>query len=140
MTRDHIVATARSYLNVPFRMRGRNRQGLDCVGLLYCTLTDLGMEIEDIQDYTSDPQAAKINYVLDRYTDPASIKELRQGQIVKLRQSVLPMHLGILSRDQATGRMNVINANLKNRKVVEQDLINEWASMVLAVREIKGIV
>lgn len=135
--RSAIVAAAREYLGVPFRYHGRNRLGLDCVGLLWVTTRDLGYEIDDNTSYTRDPQGELINAKLEEISDPVPTNELRLGQIVKLRQSVYPMHVGILGRDQ-WGRFTVINANIKRKAVIEQS-ISEWASLIMGVRELKGV-
>lgn len=137
VTRDMVVAQARSYLGAPFRFRGRNKAGMDCVGLLYAVGTDLGFKIVDIKDYTRDPEPEKIALVLELYTDPKPLEPLLPGMIVKLRQSIYPMHLGFIGRDPY-GRLTVINANMKKRKVVE-DPVAEWGGMFISVHDIKGI-
>ena len=47
VTGQMIVDAARTYLGVPFRHDGRNRDGIDCVGLVVCSLRDLGIDVTD---------------------------------------------------------------------------------------------
>lgn len=135
--RDDIVRVARSYMNVPFRMYGRDRTGVDCIGLLYCIGTELGIEVEDYTDYKNTPEPAKLQKFLEYYTRTTVSKPPRNGQVLKLRQLVFPMHVGILVVDK--NRFSVINANIK-RKCVVEDSFDTWKSLVLEHREIKGVV
>jgi len=43
LRKAEFVEAARSYLGVPFRHLGRNRNGLDCVGLVLCAAHDVGL-------------------------------------------------------------------------------------------------
>lgn len=137
MTRDEIVAEARTYLGVRFKMRGRNRMGLDCVGLLIVVAQSFGQKITDRTDYSmKQPFEVALNSHLKAHSNPAPLKPFRHGQIVKFRQSVLPMHLGIITLD-GTEPM-VIDAHVKKKKVVEEPL-RLWSNLILELREFKGV-
>jgi cell wall-associated NlpC family hydrolase len=43
MNPDTVIAEARSYVGVPFRHQGRDRRGLDCVGLVLVVGQTLGL-------------------------------------------------------------------------------------------------
>lgn len=52
LTRDKFVTVARSYIGTPYHAHGRVRgAGVDCSGLLYCTLCDCGLAYRDCTDY-----------------------------------------------------------------------------------------
>ena len=40
-TRQQIIEAARSYRNTPFRTAGRNRRGIDCIGVPLCVARDV---------------------------------------------------------------------------------------------------
>jgi cell wall-associated NlpC family hydrolase len=56
-TADDVVTAARSWLGVPFRHQGRDRRGIDCVGLPVVILQELGAVESDfeIRDYPRTP-------------------------------------------------------------------------------------
>lgn len=135
-TREQVVNAARTYLGVKFRMYGRDRTGLDCVGLLYCVASDLGFSPENFTDYTTAPESVKLQKMLDKYTYAVGHNPPRTGQVLKLRQYIFPMHVGILVVDGA--RLSVINANMSRKKVVE-DTFQDWEKLVMEHRELKGI-
>lgn len=134
--RDEVVKAARTYLGVKFRMYGRDRSGVDCVGLLYCVMHDLGSKVEDFTNYTRGPEVDKLNNALDSYSYHVPNNPPRTGQVLKLRQFVFPMHTGILVIEN--GNKSVINANIKKGKVVE-DSWNDWKQLVMEHREIRGV-
>src|SRR5690606_263123 len=67
-TREQVINSARTYLGVKFRMYGRDRTGVDCVGLLYCVARDMGCEPENFTNYTNAPESVKLQKMLDTYT------------------------------------------------------------------------
>jgi hypothetical protein len=135
-TRDDIVKSARSYIGTKFRLYGRERTGVDCVGLLYCVGHDLGINIKDNRDYTTNPEPRKIQAVLEAYTRPAPAGVPRNGQVLKLRQHIFPMHLGFLVVEN--GRLSVINANMHLKRVVE-DPWESWQHLVREHRDVSGV-
>jgi hypothetical protein len=62
--RAAIVRAAKSYLGVRFRHQGRDRTGLDCVGLVVRVCNDLGMAVTDTLDYKRAPDAAVFRRIL----------------------------------------------------------------------------
>ena len=50
-----LVDSARKYLGVPFRHRGRSASGLDCAGLGWIAYRDLGIELPDVRAYGREP-------------------------------------------------------------------------------------
>lgn len=136
-TREDVVKIARSFKDARFRQCGRLPHAMDCVGLIVLTGRELGLEIEDASTYTFDPKPKFFMEHVRKQSVKADRKRLRHGQICLFRQSVFPMHLGILTMDGPTP--TVINANLIKRKVVEQPY-SEWRDLLIEVRDYKGIV
>lgn len=136
-TRDDIVAAARAYLGVRFRLKGRNRiEGIDCVGLLALVARDIGMEVKDSVGYTSNPDPDLFREIITSQTKPGNVNNLRSGAIVMFKQAVFPIHAGIIVVEG--GQMSVINANLKQKKVVEEPW-RVWQPLLLGVREFPGV-
>lgn len=136
-TLDEINAEARKWLGVKFKKGGRDRFGVDCIGLLVNVGRNCGLEIEDTVQYSFEPEPEKFSELVYGQTDPRSFKDMKPGLLVLLRQTIFPMHTGIISRDNY-GRLSIINANLRERKVVEQQL-GDWDDLIIAIRSYKGL-
>lgn len=138
-TREEIVAEARKWIGVKFKRGGRDKMGLDCVGLLTVVGRGFGYVIEDVTSYDFEPKPNLFLDTIRRQTEDVPgwmLKSPLPGQIVLLKQSIYPMHCGIIGRN-STGP-TVINANLLKRKVVEQPIV-EWQKDLLELREYPGV-
>jgi len=136
-TFQDIVVEAKSWLGVRFKKGGRDRMGVDCVGLLVNVGRNVGLEIDDSIDYSFSPEPAKFQNLVYGQTVGLPAQGLRPGSIILLRQSIFPMHTGILSRDEH-GRLTIINANLHKRQVVEEPYA-DWKDKVIGIRSYKGV-
>lgn len=138
VTRQQIVDTARSYIGTPFRKGGRDRNSIDCVGLLICIHHDLGLPIEDSTEYQFNPISN--NSIITKFVfgqaDFVDGLSPRHGQIGVMLDNRFPMHFGIIAKDG--GKTTFINANTKIRRVVEQDF-NDWRDKLSSLLEIKGV-
>ena len=138
ITRDQIVETARSYLGVRFARSGRDRnRGIDCVGLLTLVGRDLGLDIKDIINYDFEPRPDEFLRIIRTQTNPVPMGVFRPGTVVLLKQSIYPMHCGILARTD--DGLTIINANLHKRKVIEEPIAN-WRKDIIELRDYKGII
>lgn len=137
MTRDEIVSAARSYLGVRFRKGGRSRTGLDCVGLVTLVAYDIGYEhVKDVTCYDFEPHPNLFLDTIRSQTNPVMGLIPKPGNVVMLRQSIYPMHCGIIGQNQSG--LTVINANLHMRSVVE-DPISNWKDMIIELRDYRGV-
>ena len=138
ITRQQVVDTARSYIGTKFVRSGRSKTaGVDCVGLLTVVGRDLGLDIRDILNYDFEPKPGVFLDIIRSQTDYHPMGSFKPGTIVLLRQSIFPMHAGIIGRD-ASGA-TVINANMRARKVIEEP-IAKWRSEIIELRDYKGLV
>lgn len=135
--RAQILREAKTWIDVKFKKGGRDRLGVDCVGLLVNVGRACGYTIRDTIEYSFSPEPAKFIDLVYGQTNAADPNDLRVGNLLLFRQSVFPMHTGILSKDHY-GRLSVINANAIERRVVEQPLA-KWQNEIIAVRDYKEI-
>lgn len=138
VTREHIVTAAKSYEGVRFRHRGRDRSGIDCVGLLVAICTDLCLPVTDFQNYKRVSDAETFRDMLLGQTDQSSAGALNDGSIVLLRQAFYPCHCGIISITGERCPM-IIHAAINRREVT----VEPWSELVhdlSYVREFRGIV
>lgn len=125
---EDVVVEARTWIGVRWRHQGRDRDGLDCVGLpIVCALKLRGLKIPT-NDY---PRASTDNQMIEicrQYLEP--VADMQPGDVVVLgfgRQR----HMAIIG-DYPSGGLSLIHAYLPNRKVVEQRLDDVWAGRILA--------
>lgn len=137
MTRDDIVTTARQYLGTRFHKGGRTKAGLDCVGLITLVAYDIGYKhVDDVTYYDFEPRPDEFLKTIRSQTNPVIGLVPKKGNVVMLRQSIYPMHCGIIGQNQSG--LTVINANLHLRKVVEEPISN-WQNLIIELRDYRGI-
>lgn len=136
MDRNGIVTAARSYLGVKWRHRGRDRTGLDCIGLLLVTGKALGLDLQDTDlQYHRHPDFELFKDMIRRQSRLGSLNDIRHGSILMLNQGAIPCHCGIATLD---GKPAFIHAALMRRKVVEEPLSVHFGNLV-EVREFNGV-
>lgn len=85
-TREQIADKARSLIGTRFLHQGRSREGVDCVGLLYVILTEIGYEgIYDVEGYRASPPARVIYETLCQNFDEIPVSEVGVGDIYLMR-------------------------------------------------------
>lgn len=139
MKRADIVAEARKWLDVPFMHQGRNRQGVDCVGLVQMVGDAFDIEYDDMVGYARAPTDLKFLLHLKKYMSIAPIGGNKIGMVGTFRQSKFPCHIGIFASDEA-GRITLINSRVDRRKVVEEIWIdNENSFNLVSLLQFPGL-
>lgn len=137
VTRADIVTEARTWLGVKFKKGGRDRTGVDCIGLLVNVGRHFGFDISDTTEYSFNPEPSKFRELVYNQTVERKLDDIEAGMILFFRQSVFPMHTGIIARD-ARGRFTVINASAKERKVAEEPM-DKWEDLIIGLRDYREI-
>jgi len=115
--RSRIVAEARTYLGTPFRHRGRTRDGVDCVGLVYLSFNPVVGFPEPPSDYPRQPKTAMAFRRAREFCDRIPPNEALPGDVVLIHRNGTSTHFGILT-DQG-----VIHADAMNKKVIEHPIL-----------------
>ncbi len=132
-TRADIVACARGYLGTRWHHQGRNRAGLDCVGLVIRVAHDLGLTGYDIDGYGRVPDGRVLRAELDQQMTRIAIEDAREADILLMRFDQHPQHLAMLT-DQG-----IIHAHAMVRRVVEHGLDALWRARIVAAYGWKGV-
>lgn len=139
MTRNEIVAEARTWLNVPYRPRGRSRLGIDCLGLLVVVAQHFDVSHEDRQDYKlwPDKDHALIR-ALGTYLRTLPMNDAPQPGCVGLFcERTLPGHVGIFSLQHDT--THVIHARITPPRVLEQAWVPGSEMRLIAMFDLPGV-
>lgn len=131
---DEFIAKVREMIGWRFVRGGRSVGATDCVGLVNMAAQYLGYRFEDYTDYSHRPSGMEMREYFYANTDALPKPGPRPGAIVILRQSTVPMHVGVVDKDKY-GRPTIINANVQHRRVVEQP-ISDWQKLILDYRRL----
>lgn len=137
ITREQVVITARAYLGAPWLHQGRNRAGLDCVGLLVCVARDIGYPVEDVRGYSRESSGEAFQAALSVQLDKIDITEARAGDILAMRTSKSLWHCLFITeqRDGATWAIHAI----ANDQVAEHRLDAPWWRLIHSAFRLKGV-
>jgi lipoprotein Spr len=110
---------ARALVGTPFRLQGRGREGLDCVGVAVATF---GMPPDTVRrDYRlRGNHGAEVRASLARDFRRIPATQLRPGDLMLMRVSADQLHLGV--RTSA----GFVHAHAGLRRVVETPGMPEW--------------
>ena len=136
--RDDLVRAARGWVGIPYRDKGRNRLGVDCVGVLIKSAHEVGITDYDTLNYPRRPVPQDFLRELKGLMDRIQKRDAGHGDVMVFREPRHPCHVGILDIDERA-RMHVIHAYAPARKVVREPMSRErWDRAVMAFR-IPGI-
>jgi len=130
------VDAARGWLGVPWLHQGRNRAGVDCVGLLLVCLEEIGLPAEDLQGYRRSPQPVRFVQHIRSQTEPCT--ETVPGAIGIFRGGTQPCHVGIFA--EKDGIVTLIHAYAGLGVVMEEPFAHDWPNDLIELRRIGGLV
>lgn len=112
-----IIPVARSYKGVPFYHAGRDRNGVDCIGLIVCVARDLGYSFKDDRNYSPGIYPERMFTGMEQFCH--RVDDRQPGDILVFDYRGRPMHCAILTGDDlivhCDGRQSI-------HKVVETSL------------------
>lgn len=130
--RERFVAEARKWLGVPWVHQGRNRHGVDCIGLLLVVCRSLGLSSYDVTGYGRSPNAdfmrRECDRLMNRTHDP------QPGDVLIMRFSREPQHV-LIRTDHG-----VIHSWSVAKRVVEVRMPDAWSRRIVAAYTVPGVV
>lgn len=132
ITPEQIIATAQSYIGVRWHHQGRNRAGVDCLGLVVCTALDNGIPAQDRFGYARQPDGKYLEAELDAQL--IRIAEPEPACVLMMRFHTEPQHVAIMADNG-----DIIHAYALVRKVVRHRLDVLWASRIVACYRFPGV-
>lgn len=117
-----VVREARTWLGTPFRHQGRDRNGIDCVGLPIVVLKGLGVvlpEYESLNDYPRQPPAGDMER---RFLHVCTkLPEYVPGSVAVIQWQKSLMHVAIV-----TDTDSLIHVMERNQRVIEHGFRGMW--------------
>ena len=118
---DKFVEAARTMLGFQWADKARGDR-VDCVGLLIMSARKAGIveDTFDINGYGRFSHRMNILIEFRKYLQEIKISEIKSGDIVLIKDDVMPTHCGIVSEKR--GQSHLIHSYARARKVVEEPL------------------
>ena len=132
VTRAQFVAEARRWLGVPWVHQGRNRYGVDCIGLLLVVCRRLGLSDYEVSGYGRSPNADFMRRECERLMTPTD--DPQPGDVLVMRFSREPQHV-LIKTDHG-----VIHAWSVPGRVVEVRMPDAWARRIVGAYTVPGVV
>lgn len=128
---DTFIATARTYLGVPWVHQGRSRDGIDCLGLIVEAARISHGNTVDVRDYAAQAQDETMLQLCQQHMDRVQPFELCPGDVVILKYHN-QRHMALVADYPAPGELALLHASSLHGKVVEHRLDAAWRRLVLA--------
>lgn len=133
--REAFIEAARGWIGTRWIHQGRNRAGVDCVGLLLMAAADLGIELPDMPGYRRSPNPDL--FVTHIRNNSLSVPSPEPGTFGIFRDGLQPCHVGIFAEQD--GQLTLIHAYAGLGVVMEEPFIHDWPAKLVEVRAIEGI-
>lgn len=136
-----LLAAARSCAGVKWCHRGRNRNGLDCAGLVWLAYAECGVILPDRRDYGKDPfRDGLMSAAVRALGEPiwqgpkggCRWSMLRPADVVVMARARLPRHVAMIGDNLMHG-LSVIDADGFRGCVGEQGLHLDDVKSIVAV-------
>ncbi len=133
IARAEWIMEVRTWIGTPWVHQGRNRLGVDCVGLLICPARDLGLTTFESEPYGRSPPVEYLMRMCDAHL--TKVKVAVPGDILLMKLGRMPQHFAIL-----VGPNRIVQARGDTGSVVETNLPGTWKRRVVATYSMPGVV
>lgn len=124
---------ALKWLGTPVLHQGRSPLGVDCVGLVVCSLRNLGFDTKgDFTNYTRRGTIRGfVKYFQDSNLKQFKLQDMAKDDILIVREAVHPIHVGIVGGEP--GDFTFIHAHSTRGRVVEDPMAGRWERRRIAI-------
>lgn len=129
-----VTASALGWMGTPYKHLGRDRFGLDCVGLIIRVANDTGITGYDTLNYSRRPNSHEFMREMKDHLDRKHLRDAVPGDIVMFRGPRVPCHVGILVEPDL-----IVHAYLPARKVVRERLSGHLARLAVCAYSYRGL-
>lgn len=138
ISRREVIATARTWLGVPYRHLGRTRSGVDCAGFILAVAEDLGIKTHAPSDYSNQPKGTTLLVPAEAQMWRMERTRIIPGDVVVFWAWTPeePSHFGIIG--EGPHGVTTIHSFSKYGKVVEQKWNRFWADHFVGIYNLPG--
>lgn len=135
-----VVRHARNYIGVKFRHHGRDKNGVDCAGLIIAVAKELGLDAVcgyvDKRDYPRQPTNSNMMKILRCNLRHVKVGTPQAGDVLHFVYRRIPQHVGIY-----TGNDNQIIHVIDGRinSVIEISYDMKWQNRLHSIYRFKGV-
>lgn len=133
--KDEFVKAARGWIGVKWLHQGRNRAGIDCVGLLLMASKDVGLDVPDLAGYRRSPDRKKFIDHINANSQPETTTQA--GNFGIFRDGTQPCHVGIFA--ERDGVLTLIHAYAGTGMVMEEPYCHDWPKKLMTIRSVTGL-
>ncbi len=137
IARATVVEAARSWVLVPWRHQGRNRNGIDCVGLVVVVCRELAIWDYDVAGYPRDPDGSFMAHFFAAGGVRIPLLAAAPGDLILFRDAIFACHVGFVAA--SSFGPTIIHAHTTRRRVLEEPLVGEWRANWLAAIALPGV-
>lgn len=119
-------------IGVKFRWMGRDKFGIDCIGLTYYPIKQMGKEYEKSNTfvYKSFTFESEIDNYFNHFFD--EVKDMQTGDVLMFSLDRNIKHFAVLDGD------HIIHANILNRKVVREYFNDDLKKRIIKIYRYKN--
>lgn len=119
-----IITAARTFMGVPFRHQGRNKLGVDCLGLVLLSAEMSGVKLQDLKGYARSPDGHTLKSECGKQLIPVKLRDIQDGDILLMSFRREPQHLAIKTN------IGIIHSYQDSGGVVEHGLDDRWLKRI----------
>jgi hypothetical protein len=144
VSREAIVAEARTWIGTPFHHQGCVKQvGCDCIGFIAGVALALGIEGAErwrtnpaYHNYSRYPERATLEKGCAEFFDQVPIRDVTLADIFVMRFEREPMHFALITK---LDPIYITHALFMRDRVVEHRMDARWQSFVFRACKFRGI-
>jgi len=138
LSREAVVAEARSWIGTRWIHQGRNRHGVDCIGLVVVVRRALGIGDYDIAGYPREPDGTFMRHFFTAGGTRVGILQAQPADLLLFKDATSPCHVGIITAREGE-LMFMAHAHMLRRQVIEEPVLHDWQQKWVAAIRMPGI-
>ena len=138
VSREAVVAEARSWAGVRWVHQGRSRTGIDCIGLVVVVRRELGIGDYDIPSYPRTPDGSFLSHFFNAGGTRVEILKAQPADLLLFKEARSPCHVGIITQRHGE-LLHMAHAHASRHKVLEELVIGEFQQKWVCAIQMPGV-
>ena len=141
-TRAQLIAEARTWIGTPFHHQGRLKAvGVDCIGAMVAPAIACGLPLEDVTNYSRQPNPENTLAHLRRNLDGIAVADARIGDVLFFWFGIEsePHHFGLITDIGLLHAYDAVKKSGKPGLCVETGLHKYWPRRIHSAWRFRGL-